>query len=121
MQNAITSESIIDKMVAIDEDGSFKMPINLPKKEGKYYTVMVGGGSAFRTTKLETIEIVARSVPSLTQAPVSSIVPKIQYTTSVPYVSFGSNLWANMYIEQSGKIYNTSGKVLTLDNFSLKQ
>ena len=95
-------------MVAIDEDGSFKMPITLPKKEGKYYTVMVGGGSAFRTTKLETIEIVARSIPSSAQAPISSIVPKIQYTTSVPYVSFGPNLWANMYVEQSGKIYNTS-------------
>jgi hypothetical protein len=108
-------------MVEIESDGTFKMPISLPKAEGKYYTVMVGGGAAFRTTKLETIQIVARSIPTSNQALVSSIVPKIQYTTSVPYISFGPNLWANMYVEQSGKIYNSAGKVLTLDNFSLKQ
>ncbi len=116
LQN-INTKKETTQLVRTDIYGNFRIPINLPKIEWKYY-IIIASGNSFGASTPEIITLIPRNTPKNVDSPSLFISPYIVYD-DLPYLNIGSDKWANMQIDQLGKRYTTSWKILMLNDFPL--
>lgn len=114
----IQSGEDISELARTDANGNFQIPISLPNVVGKYYFI-VASGNSFTSSLPQYIILVPKTNTLSTTSTTQSIAPVIIYDKAMPYLFFGHDMWADMRLEQSGKIYNRSGKIISLNNLPL--
>lgn len=113
LQNISTKEETTE-LVRTDMYGNFQIPVSLPRGNWKYY-IIIASGNSFTSSTPETLFLVPRNNNTIQTPVTQSISPVIVYGEH-PYLSIGSERWASMKIEQSGKIYEKTGKILMFSN-----
>lgn len=116
LQNIQTKEEITE-LVRTDASGNFRIPVSLPKTEWKYY-IIIASGNSFESSTPQTLTLLPKSTARNRVNPTQFVLPRIVYW-GYPYLSIGSDRWANMSIEQSRKTYETSGKILMFQGLPL--
>ncbi|MBX9808901.1 carboxypeptidase-like regulatory domain-containing protein, partial [Candidatus Gracilibacteria bacterium] len=114
----VQSGEDVSELAHTDSNGNFQIPVTLPNVVGKYYFI-VASGNSFTSSLPQYITLVPKTNLSSIESNTQSISPVIVYDRNMPYLFFGQDMWADMQLEQSGKIYNRSGKIISLNNLPL--
>ncbi len=116
LQNIKTKEEIT-RLVPVDSNWNFRIPVSLPKTVWKYYFIIASGNS-FESSSPEYMTLVPNNRVTTNSITPGFLFPKIVYDES-PYISVGSDKWVQMRVEQAGKTYDTSGKILMMEDSGL--
>lgn len=120
LKNTITQE-VFTEWVFVDKFGNFSIPVSLPKSIGDYYIAIISANTnneSFKLSNPEILKLISKNDLNNISVTDQSISPYVIYGRS-PYVNIGSDKWANMQIDQLGKRYITSWKILILNDSPL--